>query len=88
MQFNCCQDEVQLYLDPRYVSSCKGIWCTFEFNIYNEVPNIYHLQIYLKREEFVTWDDSAVPDLQAVVEQAPNRDTTLSAYLKANEAYP
>jgi hypothetical protein len=33
MQFGRCTDEVQLYLDARYISSCEAIWHLFLFHI-------------------------------------------------------
>jgi len=88
MQFGTCQDEVQLYLDARYISSCESGWRIYEFHMHEESPSVKRLQVHVEGEDLISWDEEQAPDAQTVMEQAASRDSTLSAYFKANEKYP
>ena len=88
MEFGCCQDEIKLYLDSRYVSACEGVWCIFHFHVHQESPPVVHLQVHLKGEQMLTWDKNMALNLQAVLEQNAAKDTKLTAYFKANSEYP
>ena len=88
MEFGRCQDEIKLYLDSRYVSACEGVWRLLQFSMHEEFPNIVRLQVHLPNQQLITWNEANSPDVQAVVEQQGNKDTTLTAYFKANAEYP
>jgi hypothetical protein len=88
MEFGRCQDEVKLYLDSRYISACEGLWRLYEFFMHEESPNIVRLQVHLPNQQLITWNEDNAPDVQAVVQAQENRDTTLTAYFKANAQYP
>ena len=84
MEFGRCQDEVKLYLDSRYVSSCEAIWRLLRSPMHEEFPNIVRLQVHLPNQQLVTWNEDGTPNLQTVVENQGTRDTTLTGYFKAN----
>ena len=88
MQFGTCQNEVQLYLDARYISFYKSGWRIYKFHMHKESPNVRHLQVHVEEENLISWDEEQAPDTQTVMEQAASWNTTLSAYFKANEKYP
>ena len=81
MQFGRCTNEVQLYLDARYISSCEAIWRLFLFHIQKQVPNVVRLQVHPPHEQGVVYSS-----------QNPNpflddeKDTTLMGWFKANAA--
>jgi len=87
MQFGRSQDEVQLYLDARYVCSNEAYWRLAGFKTHEEVPSVYRLEVHLPQEQRVTYDPNAQPNMQEVVAQAANRDTTLTGYFKANQSF-
>jgi hypothetical protein len=43
MQFGRCQDEVQQYLDARYISSYEALWRLYLFHMQEQVPNVVRL---------------------------------------------
>ena len=88
MQFGTCQNEVQLYLDARYISSYESGWRIYKFHMHKESPNVRHLQVHVEKENLISWDEEQTPDTQTMMEQAAFWNTTLSAYFKANEKYP
>ena len=88
MEFGTCQDEVKQYLDARYVSACEALWRIYHFRMHEEHPNVVRLQIHLPNQQLISWDEHVAPNLQQVAAQAAEKDTTLTAYFKANEQFP
>ena len=88
MEFGTCRDEVKLYLDARFVSAHEGCWRLFMFDMHKEVPNVVRLQVHLPGQQYVTWNPELQPNAQEIVDATENRDTTLTAYFKANAKYP
>ena len=87
MQFGTCDDEVQLYLDARWVGTHEAFWRLMMFEMHGEVPNVVRLSIHLPGQQCVIWDSDQQPDIQQVIDQAAEKDTTLTAYFKANARY-
>jgi hypothetical protein len=40
MQFGVAQDEIKLYLDARYVSSCEAAWHLYFFEVQDHQPSV------------------------------------------------
>ena len=76
------------YLNTRYVSACEALWRIYHFHRHEEHPNVIHLQIHLPNQQIICWDEHVAPDLEQVAVQAAEKDTTLTAYFKANELFP
>jgi hypothetical protein len=87
MKFGEAQDEVKLYLDAHYVGAPEAGWRIYQFGMHSEFPAVQRLQVHEENMQIVTWDDTAVPDMTAVVERAAQKDSTLTAYFKANGKY-
>jgi Helitron helicase-like domain at N-terminus len=56
MQFGTCNDEIKLYLDAHYVSSCEAHWHLYFFKMQERVPNVVRLQVHLPNEQSFVWD--------------------------------
>ena len=82
MQFGRSIDEVKLYLDARYISSCEAIWCLLHFYMQKQVPNVVCLQVHIPHEQGVAFDP-ANPN-----PNAEEKDTTLMGWFNANAAAP
>jgi hypothetical protein len=65
MQFGTAQDEIKLYLDACYVSSCEANWCLYFFEVQDHEPSVLCLAIHLSQQQQV------VPN--------PSRDTLQQA---------
>jgi len=87
MEFGNCEDEVKLYLDARYVSSCEGAWRICHFWMHEEKPAVICLQVHTEDEHLVTWNNEVAENLQGVLENQGAWNTTLTAYFKANQEY-
>ena len=59
-----------------------------QFSMHEESPNIVRLQVHLPNQQLITWNEDGTPDVQAIVEEQGNKDTTLTAYFKPNIEYP
>jgi len=88
MQFGTCNDEVRQYLDARYISSCESIWRLFHFVMHGASPNVVRLQVHLPGQQYVTWNQNGPQTMQEIVQNAAARDTTLTAFFKANQEFP
>ncbi|KAJ2935002.1 hypothetical protein H1R20_g2134, partial [Candolleomyces eurysporus] len=77
-------NEVQQYLDARYVSACEALWRLLHFRMHEEIPNIVRLQVHLPNLQWHTFNPARQRDLQQVLQDASNRDTTLTAWFKSN----
>ena len=82
MGFGETLDEIQLYLDSRYVSASEATWRLFRFNMHEETPNVVRLAVHLENEQTVIFNEE--DDANAIIDAAAAKDTTLTAYFKAN----
>jgi hypothetical protein len=81
MAFGQNIDEIQQYLNARYVSSHEAIWRLFSFPLHNEFPAVYVLHVHLPDEQSVTYQDEDKAD--QVIDLASRRDSVLMAFFKA-----
>jgi len=79
MQFGRSIDEVKLYLDVRYISSCEAMWRLYLFNMQKHIPTVVHLQVHLPNEQPIIYRVEEHPDMQAVLAKYAGHDTTLTA---------
>jgi len=79
-------DEVEIYLDTRYISAPEATWRLLGNKMHDGSPPIQHLQLHLPYQQSVYF--SVEDNLQDIVNRAGSRDTTLTAYFKANSKYP
>lgn len=48
------RNEIQDYIDARYLSACEGMWRTFAFHIHKRKPSVEKLIIHLEGEHNIT----------------------------------
>ena len=82
-----CQDEVKQYLDARYVAQCEAFWCTIAYEMHYISPAVYYLDIHLLGMQNVTWNEDATETINKIAEHAIAKNTTLTAWFKANAEY-
>ena len=88
MQFGRCQDEVQQYLDARYISSCEALWRLYLFHMQEQVPNVVRLQVHLENQQAVVYNPDGDNSAQDVLNTHADRHTTLTAWFAANALEP
>src|SRR5947199_10741117 len=50
-------NEIQNYLDARYLSAPEAVWCIFSFKLHHRSPAIQQLQIHLLNQQTITFDN-------------------------------
>ena len=88
MEFGRCRDEVKQYLDARYVAQNEAHWRLMAYEMHYITPSVYRLQVHLPGMQNVTWNEDTAETLNEIVEQAATKETTLTAWFKANQEYP
>ncbi len=59
------QDEIQEYIDARYVSALEVVWRIFKMKLHGRFPAVQRLQVHLPNQQTVVFSEDA--DLQEVV---------------------
>ncbi len=72
-------DEVQKYIDTRYVGSCEGFWRLFGYPLSAMYPLVVRLQVHLENQQSVLYQQGKE---QEAAERATGRNTMLIAYLQ------
>jgi hypothetical protein len=83
MRFGTAQNEIRLYLDARYVSSCEANWRLYFFEVQDHEPSVLRLAVHLPQQQAVVIHPNR-DTLQEALERHENRDTTLTGWFKAN----
>ena len=78
-------DEIQRYLDGRYFSAQEACWRLLDFEIHAKSPGVIRLHVHLEGDQVVHFRDA---DIVADIAERPGKETTLTAWFKANSAYP
>jgi hypothetical protein len=75
-------DEVQRFIDARYVSASEACWRLFSFSLHDEYPKHQRLSIHFKDEECVYFEET---DIIEEVANRPKKYTTLTGWFELNE---
>lgn len=80
------RDEVQEYLDARYVSASEACWHLFDFNLHHRHPPVQRLQLHLPNQQALFYYPSRQTGTQLL--QRPDiYRTTLTAFFEACRQY-
>jgi hypothetical protein len=79
-------DEIQDYIDGRYIGPVEACWHVFEFPMHEESPTVYRLPVHLQDQQTVIFNDGDNAD--EVADLAANKDTQLMGWFKANQTFP
>lgn len=80
-----CDDEIKMYYDCRYLSSCEAAWRIFSFDINYRKPSVERLTFHLPDEQPVVFDD--VDPINEVVNKPFIHNTKFLAWMDANKKY-
>lgn len=75
-------DEIQRFIDSRYISAAEAAWRIFHFTIHRQVPNVVRLQVHLPGYHFVTFDPEEPQE--RILARIAGEKTTLTAFFRAN----
>ncbi len=79
MQFGREPNEVEQYLDARYVSALEAAWCLFAMDMHEEQPNVVRLVLYFLRMRRVVFNPN--DDAVNVLQRTKHESTTLTRFL-------
>ncbi|XP_055910686.1 uncharacterized protein LOC129945050 [Eupeodes corollae] len=71
------KNEVEKYLNGRYLSTSEAFWRIFKFPIHDHYPAVYHLAVHLENGQRVTFNDA---NFQQISQNPPA--TTLTEFFK------
>nr|XP_047123764.1 uncharacterized protein LOC105849148 [Hydra vulgaris] len=74
-------DEVNTYLDCRFVSAPEALWRIYEYSISDMSHTIIRLQVHLPDNQIVYFNEG---EEQVAINRAAQRDTHLTAWFKLN----
>jgi hypothetical protein len=76
------RDEIQEYIDARYLSACEALWCAFEYDIHFRLPAVERLCVHLPGMNHIRYEPEA--DLRALLESPAAKNTMLTTWFDAN----
>jgi hypothetical protein len=79
------RNEIQEYIDARYVSVSEVVWRIFKMKLHGRFPAVHRLQVHLPNQQTVVFSEDA--DLQEVVGKSNVQKTTLTKWFTANRNY-
>ncbi|XP_042027246.1 uncharacterized protein LOC121774434 [Salvia splendens] len=80
-----CIDEVSLYYDCRYISSCEAAWRIFGFEIQYKDPPVERLSFHLPDQQHVIFDEA--DDLDTILNRKTIHESKFLAWMEANKIY-
>ncbi|XP_042027196.1 uncharacterized protein LOC121774371 [Salvia splendens] len=78
-------DEVSLYYDCRYISSCEAAWRIFGFEIQYKEPSVERLSFHLPNEQHVIFNES--DPLDNVLNRHTIHQSKFLGWMEANKIY-
>jgi hypothetical protein len=79
------RDEIQEYIDARYLSVCEALWRAFEYDIHYRVPPVERMCVHLPGMNHVRYEPGA--NLRALLSSPVAKSTMLTAWFDANAKY-
>ncbi|XP_026451074.1 uncharacterized protein LOC113351273 [Papaver somniferum] len=79
-------DEINNYLDCRYISGAEGCWRIFDFDIQYRDPSVERLRYHLEGEHQVIFCDT--DELEDVLDIPSAKCTKFLEWFEANKRYP
>lgn len=80
-----CLDEIKLYYDCRYLSSCESAWRIFSFDIHHREPSVERLNFHLPDEHYIVYESNK--NIEDVLDRKSSHRTKFMAWMEANKEY-
>lgn len=75
-------NEIQQYIDARYVSASEALWRLYSFSLFHRSPAVQLLLLHLPNQQSVYYNEN--DDLETIVQRTMERPTTLLAFFDLN----
>lgn len=79
------RNEIQEYIDARFLSTCESLWRAFEFDIHYRMPSVERLTVHLPNKNFVRYKKKT--DLKSLVNSPTATKTMLTKWFVANKKH-
>ncbi|KAL3651503.1 hypothetical protein CASFOL_004505 [Castilleja foliolosa] len=76
-------DEVSMYYDCRYISSCEASWRLFKFEVQYKHPPVQRLSFHLENEQNIVYEEDE--DIDAVLAKPSTKTTMFMAWMELNK---
>ena len=81
-------DELQNYVDARYMPATEAMWGIFSFDLHSREPTVMVLPIHLEGKDQLIFDDSATPPIgNEANSEVPDSVSKLELYFHRDNAY-
>ncbi|RID81149.1 hypothetical protein BRARA_A03747 [Brassica rapa] len=78
-------NEIDNYLEGRYLSACESMWRTFKFDIHHNSPAVQKFPVHLPNEQTAVYDEDE--DLEDVERRYTHGRTMLTEWFEMNRLY-
>jgi hypothetical protein len=78
-------NEIQEYIDAKFLSSCEALWGTFEYDIHFRVPLVERLVVHLPGMNHVRYEPKT--DLRALLASPAAKSMMLTEWFEANSKH-
>ncbi|XP_071687828.1 uncharacterized protein [Rutidosis leptorrhynchoides] len=78
-------DEIQNFIDARFICLHEACWCIFNFPIHHREPAVQILGVHLENMQLLTFH--ACEPLEFIVQTNPMKKTTLTQWLHYNASF-
>ncbi|XP_026459723.1 uncharacterized protein LOC113360429 [Papaver somniferum] len=79
-------DEIQIYIDARYIGPPEAVWHLFGYHMHREMPHVERLSIHLKGMQRIVYESET--STEGVTQTAENYKSKLMAYFEYNYENP
>lgn len=79
-------DEIKMYYDCRYLSSCEAAWRIFSFDIHYREPSVERLTFHLPDEHYIVYESTNT--IEDVLNSHSVHVSKFLAWFDANKHYP
>ena len=79
------RDEINLFLDSRYITASEGLWRIYHYNMHSQYPSVIRLPIHLENNQKSVYDPTKISNDGYIEEKAK---TLLTEYFICNSLYP
>ena len=80
------RNEIQEYIDARYLSICEAIWRILEFDIHFRIPAVERLVVHLPNNNYVRYEPGTT--LASLLESPAAKSSMLTEWFNTNARHP
>ena len=83
VQGKTSRDEINLFLDSRYITASEGLWRIYHYDMHSQYPSVIRLPIHLENNQKIVYDPAKI-NAEYIEEKSK---TLLTEYFRCNSIY-